>query len=186
MPAGVAAVPVSAVASGVAEGCGVAAAGAVVPDHSRNLAHNCPNSSCHIPRNYRDFFCVQPLHVFRRSWPEVQFPPTISIPTPLRRYAKLSLNAPLVPKTQLEEQPRPSRTHIPSVEVRKFCSRGDESGSLSRPNKAHEQSRLFATRCMRSGCMKYNPKLKDECGEALRALLYLFERDEAVPLIGAA
>jgi ATP-dependent DNA helicase RecG len=34
--------------------------------------------------------------------------------------------------------------------------------------------------------MKHNPKLKDECGEALRALLYLFERDEAVPLIGAA
>ena len=33
--------------------------------------------------------------------------------------------------------------------------------------------------------MKDNPKLKGERGEALRALLYLFERDEAVPLIGA-
>ena len=33
--------------------------------------------------------------------------------------------------------------------------------------------------------MKDNPKLKGERGEALRVLLYLFERDEAVPLIGA-
>ena len=33
--------------------------------------------------------------------------------------------------------------------------------------------------------MKDNPRLKDERGEALRCLLYLFERDEAVPLIGA-
>ncbi|MDE2601755.1 MAG: ATP-dependent DNA helicase RecG [Bradyrhizobium sp.] len=33
--------------------------------------------------------------------------------------------------------------------------------------------------------MKENPKLKGERGEALRCLLYLFERDEAVPLIGA-
>jgi len=33
--------------------------------------------------------------------------------------------------------------------------------------------------------MKDNPKLKGTRGEALRALLYLFERDEALPLIGA-
>ena len=33
--------------------------------------------------------------------------------------------------------------------------------------------------------MKDNPKLKGDRGEALRCLLYLFERDEAVPLIGA-
>ena len=33
--------------------------------------------------------------------------------------------------------------------------------------------------------MKENPKLKGECGEALRCLLYLYERDEAMPLIGA-
>ena len=33
--------------------------------------------------------------------------------------------------------------------------------------------------------MKDNPKLAGERGEALRCLLYLFERDEAVPLIGA-
>jgi ATP-dependent DNA helicase RecG len=33
--------------------------------------------------------------------------------------------------------------------------------------------------------MKDNPKLKGERGEALRCLLYLYERDEAVPLIGA-
>jgi len=33
--------------------------------------------------------------------------------------------------------------------------------------------------------MKDNPKLKGARGEALRVLLYLFERDEAVPLIGA-
>jgi ATP-dependent DNA helicase RecG len=33
--------------------------------------------------------------------------------------------------------------------------------------------------------MKDNPKLKGERGEALRVLLYLFERDEAIPLIGA-
>jgi ATP-dependent DNA helicase RecG len=33
--------------------------------------------------------------------------------------------------------------------------------------------------------MKDDPKLKGERGEALRVLLYLFERDEAVPLIGA-
>jgi ATP-dependent DNA helicase RecG len=33
--------------------------------------------------------------------------------------------------------------------------------------------------------MKDNPKLKGAHGEALRALLYLFERDEAIPLIGA-
>jgi ATP-dependent DNA helicase RecG len=33
--------------------------------------------------------------------------------------------------------------------------------------------------------MKDNPRLKSERGEALRALLYLFERDEALPLIGA-
>jgi ATP-dependent DNA helicase RecG len=33
--------------------------------------------------------------------------------------------------------------------------------------------------------MKDNPKLKGGRGEALRCLLYLFERDEAIPLIGA-
>jgi ATP-dependent DNA helicase RecG len=33
--------------------------------------------------------------------------------------------------------------------------------------------------------MKANPKLAGERGEALRCLLYLFERDEAIPLIGA-
>ena len=33
--------------------------------------------------------------------------------------------------------------------------------------------------------MKDNPKLKGARGDALRVLLYLFERDEAVPLIGA-
>ncbi|HKH01539.1 MAG TPA: ATP-dependent DNA helicase RecG [Bradyrhizobium sp.] len=33
--------------------------------------------------------------------------------------------------------------------------------------------------------MKDNPKLRGERGEALRCLLYLFERDEALPLIGA-
>src|SRR6185437_3181430 len=33
--------------------------------------------------------------------------------------------------------------------------------------------------------MKDNPRLKGERGEALRCLLYLYERDEAVPLIGA-
>jgi ATP-dependent DNA helicase RecG len=33
--------------------------------------------------------------------------------------------------------------------------------------------------------MKDNPKLDGERGQALRCLLYLFERDEAVPLIGA-
>jgi ATP-dependent DNA helicase RecG len=33
--------------------------------------------------------------------------------------------------------------------------------------------------------MKYNPKLQGAGGEALRCLLYLFERDEALPLIGA-
>ena len=33
--------------------------------------------------------------------------------------------------------------------------------------------------------LKDNPKLKGEQGEALRALLYLYERDEALPLIGA-
>src|SRR4051794_40347018 len=33
--------------------------------------------------------------------------------------------------------------------------------------------------------LKDDPKLKGERGEALRCLLYLYERDEAVPLIGA-
>jgi ATP-dependent DNA helicase RecG len=33
--------------------------------------------------------------------------------------------------------------------------------------------------------MKDNPKLNGARGEALRCLLYLFERDEAIPLIGA-
>jgi ATP-dependent DNA helicase RecG len=33
--------------------------------------------------------------------------------------------------------------------------------------------------------MKDNSKLSGERGEALRCLLYLYERDEAVPLIGA-
>ncbi len=33
--------------------------------------------------------------------------------------------------------------------------------------------------------MQDNPKLKGERGEALRCLLYLYERDEALPLIGA-
>jgi ATP-dependent DNA helicase RecG len=33
--------------------------------------------------------------------------------------------------------------------------------------------------------MKDNPKLEGSRGEALRCLLYLFERDEAIPLIGA-
>src|SRR6476660_1956036 len=42
------------------------------------------------------------------------------------------------------------------------------------------QAREEAMRVMRE-----NPKLKGEEGDALRALLYLFERDEAVPLLGA-
>jgi ATP-dependent DNA helicase RecG len=33
--------------------------------------------------------------------------------------------------------------------------------------------------------LKDDPKLKGERGNALRCLLYLYERDEAVPLIGA-
>jgi ATP-dependent DNA helicase RecG len=33
--------------------------------------------------------------------------------------------------------------------------------------------------------MKQNPTLSGAHGEALRCLLYLFERDEALPLIGA-
>jgi ATP-dependent DNA helicase RecG len=33
--------------------------------------------------------------------------------------------------------------------------------------------------------LKDDPKLKGERGEALRCLLYLSERDEAIPLIGA-
>ncbi len=33
--------------------------------------------------------------------------------------------------------------------------------------------------------MRENPKLEGERGSALRALLYLFERDEAIPLLGA-
>ena len=33
--------------------------------------------------------------------------------------------------------------------------------------------------------MKDNPKLEGSRGETLRCLLYLFERDEAIPLIGA-
>jgi ATP-dependent DNA helicase RecG len=33
--------------------------------------------------------------------------------------------------------------------------------------------------------MKDNPRLKGERGEALRCLLYLYERDEAIPLLGA-
>jgi ATP-dependent DNA helicase RecG len=33
--------------------------------------------------------------------------------------------------------------------------------------------------------MQENPQLEGDCGEALRCLLYLYERDEALPLIGA-
>jgi ATP-dependent DNA helicase RecG len=33
--------------------------------------------------------------------------------------------------------------------------------------------------------MRENPKLDGPRGEALRCLLYLFEREEAIPLIGA-
>jgi ATP-dependent DNA helicase RecG len=36
-----------------------------------------------------------------------------------------------------------------------------------------------------SAIMRDNPKLEGEQGEALRVLLYLFERDEAIPLLGA-
>jgi ATP-dependent DNA helicase RecG len=35
------------------------------------------------------------------------------------------------------------------------------------------------------GIIKDNPKLDGERGQALRCLLHLFERDEAMPLIGA-
>ena len=42
------------------------------------------------------------------------------------------------------------------------------------------QARDEALRIMRD-----NPKLAGEQGDALRCLLYLFERDEAIPLIGA-
>jgi ATP-dependent DNA helicase RecG len=42
------------------------------------------------------------------------------------------------------------------------------------------QAREEAARIMRD-----NPKLQGEQGQALRALLYLFERDEAIPLLGA-
>ena len=42
------------------------------------------------------------------------------------------------------------------------------------------QAREEAFRIMRD-----NPKLQGEQGQALRALLYLFERDEAIPLLGA-
>jgi ATP-dependent DNA helicase RecG len=33
--------------------------------------------------------------------------------------------------------------------------------------------------------LKDNPKLRGDEGEALRCLLYLYERDEAIPLLGA-
>jgi ATP-dependent DNA helicase RecG len=33
--------------------------------------------------------------------------------------------------------------------------------------------------------MRENPKLEGAQGQALRVLLYLFERDEAIPLLGA-
>jgi ATP-dependent DNA helicase RecG len=33
--------------------------------------------------------------------------------------------------------------------------------------------------------MKENPRLQGAQGDALRCLLYLYERDEAIPLIGA-
>jgi ATP-dependent DNA helicase RecG len=33
--------------------------------------------------------------------------------------------------------------------------------------------------------MKDTPRIKGDRGEALRCLLYLYERDEAIPLIGA-
>jgi ATP-dependent DNA helicase RecG len=33
--------------------------------------------------------------------------------------------------------------------------------------------------------MKENPRLEGAQGEALRCLLYLYERDEAIPLLGA-
>jgi ATP-dependent DNA helicase RecG len=42
------------------------------------------------------------------------------------------------------------------------------------------QAREEAARVMRD-----NPRLQGEQGQALRALLYLFERDEAIPLLGA-
>jgi ATP-dependent DNA helicase RecG len=42
------------------------------------------------------------------------------------------------------------------------------------------QAREEAVRILRE-----NPKLQGEQGQALRALLYLFERDEAIPLLGA-
>jgi ATP-dependent DNA helicase RecG len=53
-------------------------------------------------------------------------------------------------------------------------ARSDEHGQLI------TQARDEALRIM-----KDNPKLKGARGEALRCLLYLFERDEALPLIGA-
>ena len=54
---------------------------------------------------------------------------------------------------------------------------------LARP-EAHAQL-IAQAREEAIGIMRDNPQLKGKRGDALRVLLYLFERDEALPLIGA-
>src|SRR4029077_7130330 len=57
-------------------------------------------------------------------------------------------------------------------------------GTRTAPPEVHSQL-IAQAREEALRIMKDNPRLKGARGEALRCLLYLFERDEAVPLIGA-
>jgi hypothetical protein len=127
-----------------AEASVAGAADPVVSDRSRNLAHICPNPSSHTLLNRADFSYMQLLLVLRRSWPEGLLPPTISIPTPSRRYAELSLNAPLgTQKLMRRSNCAPPGTHVPSVNVRKFVREVTKADRCWEPNKAQPKSEDF-------------------------------------------
>ncbi len=106
----------------------------------------------------------------------------------------------LLYKEPLERNVHGAAESDPGNHRRLSHRRGRSETARRRRRARHRQSGLPGYRIARSEVhaqlitqardealriMKDNPKLKGERGEALRVLLYLFERDEAVPLIGA-
>ena len=67
------------------------------------------------------------------------------------------------------------KSATPSQRPRNAVSTNDSAADAACPASRKEAFRI----------MRDNPKLQGEQGQALRALLYLFERDEAIPLLGA-
>ena len=82
-----------------------------------------------------------------------------------------------------EEVPSPTFTLVQTYDGPRFPLAHFDLYRIARP-EAHGQL-IAQARDEALRTMKENPKLTGSRGEALRCLLYLYERGEAVPLMGA-